>query len=651
MNALDLPLDVTLFRSLAALNVERKRLTVNQLADLAEKTLGAAKADLPLVKLALFGERRTGKNSLRHRANMDGVSGVEGDFDAGTVTIEAAAEAMRGAGLAAVLYTSPSNTPAAPRWRVLCPLSQLASVAARRDYIGRVNAVLGGVLAGESFTDAQAFYIGGTDGAPATVIRVAGDFLDRASLPEPIYPRRQETAPIALPPMRQDQSTDEHLRQAVAAIGEAFARRGDIGRHQTILSTTNILAPFVLSGHLARTDAEQRIADAMEADGRTANGDEVSDAMDGALQKARPYCPPTGGTEFSDCPPPSLPAMPGKRLFTSQDFSLGAHTSYVVKGLIAPGNICVLLGHPGAGKSTLAPDLAYSVAQGRPFFGLRTRAGRTLIVAAEDVSGTHKRVAALGGRFGHSAECAVVEVGNLREPSARAELAAVIAEYRPVLVIIDTLAMAFAGMDENSSQDMGEAVDALIRISHSGIAVVAIHHPAKAGDTPRGHSVLNGRLDMILVLAPDDVTDAQTIVRGQLSKNRSGSTSWRLAFRKEVITLGHDAEGDAVTTTLPVRVDEAVEREAAPAKLSPQEIAAMAFARQRFDEGGYFPEDEWIAKLATLSSASKTEDRTRSARRMHAKMVAKGLIDTPAGAVRPILQQTCPGPMQGVEFA
>ena len=83
----------------------------------------ASKQDCPLIKLATFGQQRTEKGSLRHDANVLKVTGLEGDYDAGEVRINEAAMLLSDAGITAVIYTSPSHTEQAPRWRVLCPLS------------------------------------------------------------------------------------------------------------------------------------------------------------------------------------------------------------------------------------------------------------------------------------------------------------------------------------------------------------------------------------------------------------------------------------------------------------------------------------------------------------------------------------------------
>lgn len=114
----------------------------------------------PLLKLATFGDVPSARGILRHDANVTSVWGVEGDHDDETVTPLQAAQMLQRAGVQAIIYTSPSHTPAKPRWRVLAPTSQAYAPALRRELAGRINAALGGCLRPESFTLSQAFYFG-----------------------------------------------------------------------------------------------------------------------------------------------------------------------------------------------------------------------------------------------------------------------------------------------------------------------------------------------------------------------------------------------------------------------------------------------------------------------------------------------------------
>ena len=112
------------------------------------------------IKLATFGDVRTERGSLRHDANVIEVHGVEADYDGEQVQPEDAVERLERAGIRAVVYTSPSSRPAAPRWRVLAPLSHPCPPEARSGLLARVNGVLGGIVAPESFVLSQAYYYG-----------------------------------------------------------------------------------------------------------------------------------------------------------------------------------------------------------------------------------------------------------------------------------------------------------------------------------------------------------------------------------------------------------------------------------------------------------------------------------------------------------
>ena len=335
-----------------------------------------------------------------------------------------------------------------------------------------------------------------------------------------------------------------------------------------------------------------------------------------------------------------LPIVP--HLWTSADFVLTSHQQYVIKGLIAPGNVGVLLGHPGAGKSTLAPYLAYAVARGFPFCGMRTRKGRTLYLAAEDAPGVKKRLYALGLRHGHTADCAMMECGNLRDPAANAIFAAAVLAFNPTLIVLDTLAAAFAGMDENSSADMGAVVAWLRGVAAIGIAVLVVHHPAKQADggsaTARGHGSLNGTLDMSLILTPDDVTDADALVRGRLAKNRNGSTARTLAFRKEVIVLGQDAEGDNITTTLPIEEDADADKPALT--MTKHQEKALMLLRQRTSQSqsGKVTEWDWrnFCEDQKLSTSDNPKTRKEAFNNAYAKLLETSKVAVGEGMVWPL---------------
>jgi hypothetical protein len=167
VSPLDRSVHVTFFRSHAAINKGEARYTPRELAERIRSTTADTKAALPWLKLARFGNRKTDQGSLRHDANVLAVSGIEADYDGGQVTFDEARETLEKQGLAAILYTSPSHTEDAPRWRVLCPLAEEAKPTQRRHLFGRLNGLFRGVFANESWTLSQSYYFGSVGNKPS----------------------------------------------------------------------------------------------------------------------------------------------------------------------------------------------------------------------------------------------------------------------------------------------------------------------------------------------------------------------------------------------------------------------------------------------------------------------------------------------------
>ena len=311
---------------------------------------------------------------------------------------------------------------------------------------------------------------------------------------------------------------------------------------------------------------------------------------------------------------------------------------YVWKGMIAPGDVGCVFGAPGAGKSLLAPLLAFRVAHGEACFGSRTKAGRVFYIAAEDPTGVRGRFTALRHEVGDVSGALLVEgVSNLLTPEAPdlKALGAAVAKQRPRLVVIDTLAMAFPGLEENSAEAMGRVVAVARTLASRGAAVLLVHHDTKAeGGTPRGHSVLNGALDMALHVAKGD----DGIVRGKLTKNRNGPCDRDIAFRIGTVKLGTDEDGDDVTAPYADELRDG----AAPAKrtkLSARERAAWAALETLAGGGGSVPLADWreaCVREGVLASVENRDSRGKAIRRATEAVIDKGFARIGDGLVTPV---------------
>ena len=337
-----------------------------------------------------------------------------------------------------------------------------------------------------------------------------------------------------------------------------------------------------------------------------------------------------------------LSASSGSRLrFVPQpDCRSGQPRRYVVKGLIARGDVAIVLGAPGAGKSAFTPLVCQAVASGGYAFGRRTRQGEVLYVAAEDAHGLRGRMQALGERHGDAPAFVLVEgVSDLFTPNGQAaDLLRHVRERRPAVVIIDTLAAANPGLRESESDDMGRVVHFARQLATRedgapGPAVVLVHHTPKAGDTPRGHSSLNGAADVVILLERDE---ASGIVSARLTKNRNGpSAGVEMTFAIESAVIGQDEDGDDISAALAVEVEAGTARR--ERGLSGQVRTALALLETLILDAGpdvqTAPADLIIAGTQFGGSASVLTAAWQTACEMHG-VSAAGEPDSRSKAFR-----------------
>lgn len=191
-----------------------------------------------------------------------------------------------------------------------------------------------------------------------------------------------------------------------------------------------------------------------------------------------------------------------------------AEPSWLIPGLIGHGTTSFIYGKPGSLKSFIALDMALSIAAGHPALGLDYEAHSfpVLYVAPEGLIGIEKRRRPAWRKEnnieGDLPFWTVAETPMAGDKASWSEFMTTIEKYLgdklPRLIIIDTLARAMSGMDENSAQDMGRFADMMAALSKRySCAVVAIHHSTAGGERERGSSALRGAVDSVFRVERD----------------------------------------------------------------------------------------------------------------------------------------------------
>jgi len=353
----------------------------------------------------------------------------------------------------------------------------------------------------------------------------------------------------------------------------------------------------------------------------------------------------TGNTAPALQPDRTRTARPSRpvRFLTPAECATADPRGYIVKGLLAPQDLALIFGGPGLGKSCLAPRMAYAIALGIEFFGRRVRQGRVIYVATEDPHGMRQRIRALRDEMGETPDLLVSDGLSdfmMRDGPHWDALFERIAEFRPTVVFLDTVAAGFPGLRENESgyDGMGAVVTfARDLIAIWGVAVVLLHHvPKKDGDTPRGHGILHGDADVAFYLT----RNGDKTIRAAMTKNRNGPSDGVLTFSIRAAKIDTDSDGDPVTA--PIAEPAEGGRTAGP-RLPPQARSAkliltdlIASEGKELPGGGAFPSvaltgvslARWRTECKDrhLSGADDLQSQKRAFRAAFKKLQDVGLV-------------------------
>jgi RecA-family ATPase len=250
-------------------------------------------------------------------------------------------------------------------------------------------------------------------------------------------------------------------------------------------------------------------------------------------------------------------------------------TSDFVQGLLSDGALSVVYGESNCGKTFFMGDLAMHVAMGRRWCDKRVEAGGVIYVALEGSYGLKNRVAAFKKHYSLIPDkfamvpCPVDFMdpeGNINKFIEMLRIAKTdMGSVR--LVIVDTLARALTGGDENSGQDMGMLVHHADRIRYeTGAHVCFIHHSGKdKARGARGHSSLRAAVDTEIEISRDTDADFSKV---KVVKQREMEMDKEFYFSLKRVDLGINKHNEEVTSCV-VMPYEASDMQKTKSKLKP----------------------------------------------------------------------------------
>lgn len=244
-------------------------------------------------------------------------------------------------------------------------------------------------------------------------------------------------------------------------------------------------------------------------------------------------------------------------LVYADDISPSLEANDFVEGLLCENQFSVIYGASNCGKTFFMLDLAIHVALGKPWRGKHVEQGGVIYAALEGGQGTKNRIVAFKKHHSlvQKIPLAIIPSSiNFLSPD-NADVEALLNSIQGAqdrlgkvkLIVIDTLARAISGGDENSSMDMGKMIiQADIIRAQTGAHISFIHHSGKDDlKGARGHSSLRAAVDTEIEISRADERSNSSI---RIVKQREMEMIEPMSFSLERIVLGENKRGVEITS-------------------------------------------------------------------------------------------------------
>jgi hypothetical protein len=336
---------------------------------------------------------------------------------------------------------------------------------------------------------------------------------------------------------------------------------------------------------------------------------------------------------------------------------------YLIDGVVPAQGVGLLYGASQTFKSFIAIDLALCVERGEPWAGRATERKPIAYIAAEGAGGIRKRregyvrtgrAPAKGVQFALIA--AAPNLGTATGDCERLGATIIAAGIKPGLIVIDTVAKAIGGADENGS-GMGQFLLNAERLAAQfACFVLCVHHTGHdqdKKDRPRGWSGLPAALDMQMLAERNPGEMCATVTLQKLKDEPSGV---RLEARLERVALGVSKTGREVSTLIVADISE-TDAPAAIARNAPAVPRAKRLLRemltQALDEAGESlrpfangpivravhderVRDRYYAAIAEQAAPDESEERLAERQRKAFNRAVKSALDAKEALARQI---------------
>lgn len=248
------------------------------------------------------------------------------------------------------------------------------------------------------------------------------------------------------------------------------------------------------------------------------------------------------------------------KVMYANDFAAGKPPVWIIKNILPQAGLAMLYGESGAGKTFFIIDLVMSITRGTPWRGHKVKQGTVVYIAAEGVGGFRKRLRAYAKHYGIDLARLplgiIADAPNLLKDDYKILSEQIVKWGDTQVIVIDTLAQATPGANENAAEDMGLAIDRCKRIHEAtGALVILIHHSGKNAERgARGWSGIKAALDTEIEITRGKDGDGVA----HITKQKDGEGGKRFPFRLQPVPLDIDEDGEIITSCIVEALDAAV---------------------------------------------------------------------------------------------
>jgi hypothetical protein len=315
------------------------------------------------------------------------------------------------------------------------------------------------------------------------------------------------------------------------------------------------------------------------------------------------------------------------RFLSLDDLTSLPAPSWMVEDMFEVNSLVMVIGPPGNYKSFLAIDWSLSMALGRSWNGRKTTPAKVLYCLGEGKSNLLKRFNAWIIHHRLSLEEKIKLNSTLRvdfempQLASKASVDNMLAQlqaekFQPDVIVVDTFARSFVGLDENSQKDTGLWIESADRLRKLGYTVIFVHHTAKNtefGLKYRGSSAILGAMDTSFTLCKD--RDNKMLSKLECTKQKDHDEGDPIYFTR-VIVPSADKDHDGSMVLVPtLKMDSEFTPEGQTAeekirKLMMSLIADNSFASDR-DRAKELAKQTGLTEAAAQSKISRTVRHSR----------------------------------------